>query len=826
MTRALYLGLLAAVLARAGVAAQGAPACDPGPPPVPASWPAPLDRQVTLHEGLVSLPDALARITTAARLRLSYSRDLLPPARRTCLEFSGTPVGAVLERILSGTSLAPVVAGIDRVVLATDHAALAVAAEPVDPDVVVLDGIAVNAQAAAPDRPAGVVVASVDGRALEQQGASTLADALDGLVPGVWVWARGSSSPLTQYASVRGASSFGPSSPKLYIDGLEVANPLLVSTLDPATIERIDVLRGPQSGALFGADAGTGVTSIITRQGAIDASGSRALLRSGVGLAGSAFAPSGALAQEHGLSAFAGPPARSARLDLAFSSLGDYIPDAASNRLSAVGSARAVSARFALTATARLLSERSSLSESPLLPAMSGLDVAATSRALAVGQYTAGLTAAYRPGEHWTHTLVAGINGYTLSGAPTLAEAHTAIDSALAASGTRAFRTTLRLTSAARWPLGPQAEGGVTLVAEHSALRQNGGVNVAPWWEPLQQTPRRSPLLRPAVLPNEEPAQDRAESVELARARASSSLSSRFDATVHERLNLSAGMRLEHTTLENGGRGSALLPNIGASWTAVATGPLQMVLRAAWGQGGRWPQAPGAGMFARQLQVLPELQSGTEAGIDLAVGRALTLQATRFDQTATGLTQQVAVTRDSTAWRAASTILLAQNVGTIGNRGWELSALARHGPLTLSGTLSLVDSRVRALATGYHGDLTAGDRMLGVPARTASIGALWARPRWSAGLSLGRASDWLNYDRIALARARADSVPLTTAQLRDYWLHFAGTTRLRATFNRDLGNRLSLRLTGDNLLDIQPGDPDTTTLVPGRTLSLRVRARL
>jgi iron complex outermembrane receptor protein len=687
-----------------------------------------------------------------------------------------------------------------------------------------------------------VAFTSIDGHTLEQQGSSSLADALNGLIPGVWVWPRGSGSPLAQYGSVRGASSFGMSAPKLYIDGLEVANPLLVSTLDPATIERIDVLRGPQGTALFGADASAGVTHIITRQGAIDASGSRALLRSGVGVAGSAFSPAGALAQEHGLSVFAGGPARSARLDLAFNSLGEYVPEAASSRISAVSSARVVRERVALTATARYLAESSTLAESPLLQATSSLPAAVESRQLTVGQYTAGFTAAFRPGERWLHTVVAGINGYALAGAPTLAEAGTAEDSALTAAGNSAFRTTVRLTSAARFDLGPRSDGGFTFAAEHSALHQDGGVSVAPWWitvgygtrgnqlmQPSVTTRsggRSDQLMRPSVTPGYEAGRGYTTAADVERERSSTGVSGRFDATFRDRLNLSAGLRLERTSLENGLRAGAALPSLGASWTALQHGPLAILLRAAYGRGVSWPQVPSAGGFAHPLQLLPEVQSGTEVGIDLALGRALSLQATRFDQLATGLSQQVTITRDSTAWHPATTIFVAQNVGAITNRGWELAAAAHQGPLTLSGTLSLVDSRVRNLAAGYDGDLAEGDRMLGVPARTASISALWSAPRWSAAVSLSRASDWINYDRITLARAHADSIPLATPDLRDYWLRYDGTTRLRATFNRDLGSRFSLRLTGENLLDIQTGDPDNTTIIPGRTFSFAIRARL
>jgi iron complex outermembrane receptor protein len=742
------------------------------------------------------------------------------------LEFTAAPVGAVLDLVLDGTSLAAVVASTDHVVLATTRATGAGDASSGLAEPVVLEGIHVDAAATRPNPAAGVVVTSIDGRLLEQQGASNLADALNGAVPGVWVWARNAGSALTQYGSSRGASSLGPSAPKLFIDGLEVANPLLVSSIDPATVERVDVVRGPQAAALFGAEAIGGVTHIITRQGAIDARGSHVTVRSGLGLTGSAFAPASAVGQDHGLSVFTGGPARSARLDLSFNSLGAYVPEAGTRRVSASGTARTVHEGFALTATARFLTEQATLSESPLLHTPSALFVAAESRDIAVGQYTAGLTAAFRPNDVWTHTVVAGINGYSLGGAPTLAEAGTAADSALAAAGSSAFRTTLRVTSAARLSFGESA-GGFTVSLDHSALHQDGGISVAPYypyWEQPTYGGRGNQLVRSTLVSSHEDDDD--EAPEFARERSNSGLSTRLDAALLDRLHLSAGLRMESTTLENRASAAALLPSLGGSWSAFARGDLALVLRAAYGKGVRWPQVPAIGGLARQLQFAPEVQSGVEAGVDVNLGNRLSLQATRFDQEASGLTQQVAVNCDSAARYLAGTVLVAQNVGTIANRGWELSAVTHQGALTLSGTLSLVDSRVRSLAHGYTGDLASGDRILAVPARTASISALWTPPRWSASLSLSRASDWLNYDRLAIARAQADSLPLTTAQLRDYWLHYDGSTRLRASFGRDLGERFSLRLTGENLLDLQTGEPDNATIVPGRSLSLSVRARL
>jgi iron complex outermembrane receptor protein len=142
--------------------------------------------------------------------------------------------------------------------------------------------------------------------------------------------------------------------------------------------------------------------------------------------------------------------------------------------------------------------------------------------------------------------------------------------------------------------------------------------------------------------------------------------------------------------------------------------------------------------------------------------------------------------------------------------------------------MSLVDSRVRRLAVGYTGDVRPGDRMLEVPAGTVSLTASWNGARGVSSLTVSRAADWVNYDRLALAWATANDARPSDEQmgpwLRGFWRTYDGVTRLRLTTSRDLRRGVALVLTGENLLDRQLGEPDNVTILPGRTITLGIKA--
>jgi iron complex outermembrane receptor protein len=843
--RILAAALLALVLlAPAVAAAQGA--CSPTSPVSPAipaqGWAEPMDRIVALEAVDVALRDALDRLAVAARVRLSYSSDLVPTARRVCVSWHALPLGSALAELLRGTGVEARAVGGDHVALAPVPHGPAAVRRP--PTTTVLENIVVTGSAAgAPRRPLSVAMDVVEGAELRRRAAGgSLAEVLSGSVPGVWAWRQSPSSLLMRYGSIRGASSFGSSYPKVYIDGIEVANPLVVTRINPETIERIEVIRGPQGAALYGSDAISGVVNIVTRSGGGDRT--RVTVRSDAGAVQSDFAGGTALSQRHALTLLAGSGVRSATLGVSAEGMGAFVPDAWSRSIGASGGARLVGAKTITAGSFRFSLEEAASPESPLLLDSVFVPDGGTAIAPTVSdrqratQYTAGVNVRMMQSERWTHTAIVGLDGYRLSGVGNEAvPIPQAADAEPRTAEGAADRGTLRLSSVAQMGSRDRAQLVLTLGAEQSVLRANTPRLPAPLEDDdgSSGSGRYSASIRGGRSSDDDDDDSRGST----GWRGSTGLIVQTNVAVLDAIYLVAGTRVERNSGFGAGSGVSTLPMVGAAMVGGREN-LQLKVRVAYGKGIRAPRTAAretSGHGSRDRfedgALLPERQAGIEFGADLFVGRALTVRATRFDQTAAGLIQQVITEVDTNSrqggYETRRVTYALQNVGKIANSGWELEGATTLSRLTLTGALSLVDSRVSELARDYSGDLLVNERMLDVPAQTASLNGTWAGERWTGSLGATRVADWIGYDRLALAQAVVSrQAPLDPtalgAWLRSHWMRYPGVTRVRAAATRDLGGGLTLHVTGDNLLGRQRGEPDNVTVLPGRTISLGLRA--
>jgi vitamin B12 transporter len=130
----------------------------------------------------------------------------------------------------------------------------------------VVDPVVVTATTVAtPSRQLGVALNVIPGEDFKTYHYSAVDDAFRS-IPGVNVTQQGSYGKVSNL-SIRGANA---NQVLILVDGVRVSSPTLgqtdLSDISPEQIDRIEVIRGPQS-TLYGADAIGGVVNIITRKG-------------------------------------------------------------------------------------------------------------------------------------------------------------------------------------------------------------------------------------------------------------------------------------------------------------------------------------------------------------------------------------------------------------------------------------------------------------------------------------------------------------------------------------------------------------------------------
>jgi vitamin B12 transporter len=137
----------------------------------------------------------------------------------------------------------------------------AVAQEPKKLDPVIVTGTKIET----PAEQVGATVTVIDGEEIEQRVYQTVDEALR-QVPGVEIRRSGSFGKTTSI-SIRGAN---PNQVQVLVDGVRVKSSTTgqaeLSDIAPESIDRIEIIRGPQS-TIYGADAIGGVVQIFTKKG-------------------------------------------------------------------------------------------------------------------------------------------------------------------------------------------------------------------------------------------------------------------------------------------------------------------------------------------------------------------------------------------------------------------------------------------------------------------------------------------------------------------------------------------------------------------------------
>ena len=667
-------------------------------------------------------------------------------------------------------------------------------------DQVVVTGTIVPTEVKALPTPI-TIVTSED---LANQNLQRIDQVFRGFVPSGVAWERGQND-YSSVIGVRGTTSLANTpSIKTYIDGIEVADPAMLATINPASVERVEIARGPQASTIYGSDASGGVMQIFTKRGAFGAR-PQVSLGAVVGAMDGQFVDGIPLRQEYRAGIRGGGNDFRYNAGATYTNVGEWSPNYYSHSPSFFAGGEWTQGPLILSISARRVSKSFSWINSPLLSDLSFFS-RPSFRVADLEQQTYGLTASYRTTAHWTHELVLGQDQSDFDYHISQARLTTPADTFLEIAAQQVSRASVRYHTAYEWHLASAITGTVTAGAEYSDAMSMSTFTF--------NATHASNSLDGTTFASRDPVKN-------------SGYFSQVQVSIKDALFLTGGLRAEHNSNFGSTYGTAWSPRIGASYVRPIGG-LFIKLRASFGNALRAPNAGFKGAyhdpFFNQIanpNLGPERQHGWDAGAEVSLGTRLFVAGTYYTQIADDLIDQVTIDPSSTP---ATTQF--QNIGRIRNAGWEFEGRVELGRLRLQASYSVPRSTVRRLSPTYLGDLRLGDPLLGIPRSitgvTASYSPLHAT-RLLVGLS--RFGSWIGTDYLTLYQYYYGDASYR-GSARDYWIGYPSVTKLKVSVSQRLTPVLTGLLQVDNLGNNRRFEDNNLNLPVGRVVEVGIRAEL
>lgn len=128
-----------------------------------------------------------------------------------------------------------------------------------------LSEIVVTGTGVATDRrKLSIDVASVSSKDLSKSAILSVDQALIGKVAGAQIQTTSGEPGSKATIILRGINSLGSTGPIILVDGVQVTD---INGLDPANVDKVEVVKGPAGGMLYGAQGANGVIQIFTKKG-------------------------------------------------------------------------------------------------------------------------------------------------------------------------------------------------------------------------------------------------------------------------------------------------------------------------------------------------------------------------------------------------------------------------------------------------------------------------------------------------------------------------------------------------------------------------------
>ena len=687
----------------------------------------------------------------------------------------------------------------------------ALAKAPQELSQVIVTGTIVPTEVKAVPTPVSVIRAED----IAVQRPATVMELFRQVVPGAVSW-DSPRSPNTSLLSVRGASTLTPGTPqmKIFVDGIEAAASA-TAAVDPNSIERIEVLRGPQAAAIYGSEAIGGVVQIFTKHGDSTLTRPHVDAQAALGIIETPYAGvGGVLRQKYTASLYGGGPEVSYNLGAGYSHTGDWLPSdeqSAQSAPSVYGGVHVTRGVLSLDVSGRHYTGKN--------PSVFNPDFAKTGFSFytkpqyqpqEIRNQTVGAKLAVKATPWWLHTISVGIDRYTQDLAQSRPRLTTPADTLLSVVNVAATKTSIGYNTAVQGQLAAGVSGSLTAGFDHwslpyvqvfafGALRTTGTITTAPggFMSVARTTTNNTGYFAQAQV------------------------------GLRDALFLTAGLRAEENSNFGDSLGRPLLPRVGLA-LVQPVGSSTLKVRGSWGRAIRAP-APGLALAlvsagsARLANpsLGPERQHGWDAGVDAVLGGAGKLSVTLYNQIADNLIQQVTIGNTSVP------TVQAQNVGRVKNSGVEVEGALAVGPVQVKGQYGYARARIEQLAPGYTGDLRVGDQSFNTPKHTAGA-SLTFRPTSETTVAAGLTyvGGWTDYDYFAYFSCLGGTGPCRNASFaldRSYVTQYPGFTKANMSVTQQLTPVLAGFITVDNLTNNDAPEFFATYPVMGRITMVGVQ---
>ncbi len=637
---------------------------------------------------------------------------------------------------------------------------------------------------------------------IEQKGYQRVDQIFRGDIPGAVAWDLGATDYVSEI-HVRGASSVCcVDVVKTYIDGVEVANSEWIATIDPSSIDRIEVLRGPEGSTVYGSEALNGVIQIFTKRGALNTP--RPQLEAKVSAALIQSPWDNTVQQDHYLAVTGGATDVSYRLGGSWLHRGDWVPGAQTTNASFSGGARWTQGPVTADLSARYYSKSFASAFDPDLlqfgsPYLQPFDWSQTVR-----QQTYGLNLTYVATPRWKHTLVLGYDRTASESYLNKPQFTTPADSFLSGNSQDRTKASVGYNTTFEGSLGWAVQGSLTAGADHWTSHFDiflaSGV-----------TRTNNAAFSPAVASRSE--------------YTNSGYFVQGQLSFSDALFLTAGLRAEDD--QNFGRdfGLAWAPRVGAAYVRML-GDVTAKARVAYGKAIRPPTGGASVAFvtpsSNQLanpNLAPEQQVGFDGGVELYFGGRGSLETSYYHQTAIDLIDYVLIDGSTTPRTYQN-----QNVGRIRNEGWEFQARLNPGRLSFTGSYSIMISTVQKVSPTYTGDLRPGDQVLDIPKHAGGAALSYSLPRTTATLGMTHIGSWIETDWLALLGVYFGGQPYRGSG-RAYWMTYPAFTKFNLSVSQTLTDRVGVFLRFDNLTNKKVFEIFNVNITSGRVTTIGVRVK-